>query len=158
MIHIKRAFIFLEGIVASIGKVQLAFKMMKSPFKELVKNLPQDRFGILVSVFPNLPSSELNLLKQKRCHFSDVCGQKKFCEKSLQSFNESRNPLGKNAVTINQENLEHAKTMCSTLKCQILQDFHAAYLKTNCTIPACIFVFLRERERAHFFNLQIAKN
>ena len=43
-----------------------SFKMMNSSLKKLVDILPRDRFGILAYVFPNLSSTELKLLQQKR--------------------------------------------------------------------------------------------
>ena len=112
-----------------------SFKMMNSSLEKLVDILPRDRFGILASVFPNLSSTELKLLQQKRYYpYSYVSGREKFSQKSLPPLNEWRNTLEGNAVTITQENLNHAKTMWNTLNCQTLQDYHDAYLKIDCAL------------------------
>ena len=122
-----------------------SFKMMNSSLEKLVDILPRDRFGILASVFPNLSSTELKLLQQKGYYpYSYVSGREKFSEKSLPPLNEWRNTLEGNAVTITQENLNHAKTMWNTLNCQTLQDYHDAYLKTDCALLACVCEFHRE--------------
>ena len=69
-----------------------SFKMINSSLKKLVDILPRDRFGILASVFPNLSSTELKLLQQKRYYlYSYVSGREKFSEKSLPPLNEWRN-------------------------------------------------------------------
>ena len=118
---------------------------MNSSLKKLVDILPRDRFGILAYVFPNLSSTELKLLQQKRYYpYSYVSGQVKFSEKSLPSPNEWRNTLEGNTVTITQENLNHADTIWNTLICQTLQDYHDAYLKTDCALFACVCEFHRE--------------
>ena len=122
-----------------------SFKMMNSSLEKLVDILPRYRFGILASVFPNLSSTELKLLQQKGYYpYSYVSGREKFSEKSLPPLNEWRNTLEGNAVTITQENLNHAKTMWNTLNCQTLQDYHDAYLKTDCALLACVCEFHRE--------------
>ena len=122
-----------------------SFKIMNSSLERLVDILPRDRFGILASVFPNLSSTELKLLQQKGYYpYSYVSGREKFSENSLPPLNEWRNTLEGNAVTITQENLNHAKTMWNTLNCPTLQDYHAAYLKTDCALLACVCEFHRE--------------
>ena len=119
--------------------------MMNSSLESFVDILPRDCFGKLASVFPNLSSTELKLLQQKGYYpYSYVSGQEKSCEKSLPPLNEWRNTLEGNAVKVTQGNLNHAKTMWNTLNCQILQDYHDAYLKTDCALLACVCEFHRE--------------
>ena len=116
-----------------------SFKMMNSSLKKLVDILPRDRFGILAYVFPNLSSTELKLLQRKRYYpYSYVSGRVKFSEKSFPFPNEWCNTLEGNTVTITQENLNHVDTMWNTLNCQTLQDYHDAYLKTDCALFACV--------------------
>ena len=140
-----------------------SFKMMSSSLEELVDILPRDRFGILSSAFPNPISTDLKLLQQKRYYpYSYASGQEKFSEKSLPPLNEWRNTLEGNAVTIIQENLNHAKTIWTTLNCQTLQDYHDAYLKTDCAPFAFVCEFHRELNFStykldcmHFYKLPI---
>ena len=144
--------VLVEAITQNDGKMTKkyenlrfieSFKMMNSSLEKLVDILPRDRFGILASVFPNLSSTELRLLQQKRCHpYSYVSGREKLSEKSLTPLNEWRNTLEGNAVTITQENLNHVETMWNTLKPRTPQDY--AYLKTDCALLACVCKFHRE--------------
>ena len=55
-----------------------SFKMMNSSLEELIDFLPRGRFRIFALVFPNLSSTELKLLQQKRYYpYSYVSGQEK---------------------------------------------------------------------------------
>ena len=132
-----------------------SFTMMKASLEKLVDILPRDRFGILASVFPNQSSTELKLLQQKGYYpYSYVSGREEFSEKSLPPLNELRNTLEGNAVKITQENLNHAKTMWNTLNCQTLQDYHYAYLKTDCALLACLYTLPNMAKEA---SLRICK-
>ena len=83
--------------------------MINSSLEKLADILPRDRFGILASVFPNLSSTELKLLQQKGCYpYSYVSGREQFSENFLPPLNERGSTLEGNAVTITQENLNHA--------------------------------------------------
>ena len=118
---------------------------MNPSLEKLVDILPRDRFGILASVFPNLSSTELKLLQQKRYYpYSYVSGGEYFSKKSSPPLNEWRNTLEGNAVTITQEILNNAKTMWNTLNCQTLQNYQYAYLKTDCALLACLCEFHRD--------------
>ena len=70
--------------------------------------------------------------------YSYVSGREKFNKKSLPPVYEQRNTLEGNAATITQENLVHAKTIWITLNCQTPQDYHDAYLETDCAFLACV--------------------
>ena len=121
------------------------FKMMNSSLEKLVDILPRDRFEKLASVFPNLSSTKLMLLQQNGYFpYSYVSGREKFSENSLPPLNEWRNTLEGDAVRKTQENFHHVKTMWNNLSCQTLQDYHDAYLKTDCALLACVFEFHRE--------------
>ena len=126
--------------------------MMNSSLEKLVDILPRDRFGILASVFPNLSSAELKLLKQKGFYpYSYVSGREKFSKKSLLPLIEWRNTLEGNAVKINQEIFEPRQ-----------DDVEHSELSNSTRLPRCIpenrlrssRMCLRVPQRAHFLHLQ----
>ena len=99
----KKLRVLVETITLEDGKVIRryeslrffdSFKMINSSLKKLVDILPRERSGVLASVFPNLASTELKLLQQKRYYpYSYVSGRENFGKNSLPPLIEWRNFL-----------------------------------------------------------------
>ena len=159
----------METIIPNDGKVVKkfekfrffdSFKTMKSSLRNWLKICQEIVLGNLLLYFLTYLQQNWSFSSKGFYPHSYVSCREKFNQKSLPHLNEWRNTLKGNAITITHENLDQAKRMWNSLNCQTLQDYHDAYLKSDCALPACVcglhwelIFFTYKLDCEHFYTL-----
>ena len=122
-----------------------SFKRMNSSVEKLVEILPENQIEIMKSMFPTRLGENIQLLKQKGYYaYSYMSSGAKFSDTQLTPLEKWGNTLDGGNVNITESNLALASKMWENLGCGELQDYHDAYLRSDCALEACVCEFQGE--------------
>ena len=117
-----------------------SFKFMGSSLAQLANNLPPNRFQLLDNYFSGMTNDQRELIKQKGYYpYSWVSSFSKFSSPALPPKSEWKNSLDSFAVTLTDDEYNHALNVFQSLNCHNFGEYHDIYLKCDTLILACVF-------------------
>lgn len=135
-----------------------SFRFMANSLSELVSYLPQDKFRILTTQFPDLSQNKISLLKKKGIFPYDYVDSMKKLESN--TLPEKKHFFSKLIGShISDDDYEHAQMIWKSFRIRNMREYSELYLKTDVLLLADVFENFRSScleiyglDAAHYYT------